>query len=296
MPESLEMQLANLSGEEMVTALGLSGAPAWVRRAGRAVFAVPSWPLGRVLARFDQRTGEAGIDTAARETLAGLGARWTATNPPPSRGPLLAVSNHPGAYDALALMAAIGRRDLLIVAADRRFLRALPHVSGQLLFVPLDSDQTPEVTARTASVRRALRHLRGGGALLHFPAGRIEPDPAFLGAAEEPLAPWHPSTGALVRVTAAAGGHVVTIVVSGVHSARAKRLLVTRLAERRGITTLAPLLQVSLPGFNDIDVRVDISPARTASTLLSVDGNDDDAAIARRLRGEAAERVREART
>src|SRR5690348_380172 len=125
MADSLEMTLAHLSGEEMVDALGLGRAPAWVRRVGRAAFSAPSWPMARVLARFDRRVSEVGMDTAAREALATFGARWTVDRPPPVRGALLAVSNHPGAYDALALMAAIGRRDLMIVAAERRFLRAL---------------------------------------------------------------------------------------------------------------------------------------------------------------------------
>ncbi|AUX35053.1 uncharacterized protein SOCE836_072410 [Sorangium cellulosum] len=207
MAEPLARELAMLSGEEMVAALGLGGAPAWVRRAGRAAFAVPSWPLGRALARFDRRAGEAGIHVAAREALSGFGARWTADAAPPSRGALLVVSNHPGAYDALALMAAIGRGDLMIVAAERRFLRALPHVSERLLFVPIDGGGGGrELAARTAGVRRALRHLRGGGALLHFPAGRIEADPAFAGDGDAPLGAWHPSAGALLRAAAAAGG------------------------------------------------------------------------------------------
>ncbi|WP_437522619.1 1-acyl-sn-glycerol-3-phosphate acyltransferase [Sorangium sp. So ce726] len=286
MTEPLERELANLSGAEMVAALGLGGAPAWVRRAGRAAFAVPSWPLGRVLARFDRRTGEAGLHVAAREALAGFGARWTADAAPPSRGALLVVSNHPGAYDALALMAALGREDLMIVAADRRFLRALPHVSRRLLFVPIDEGGALALAARSAGVRRALRHLRRGGALLHFPAGRIEADPAFAGKGDALLAEWQPSTGALLRAAAAAGGRAVVAIVSGVHSPRAKRLAITRWAERRGITTLAPLLQAALPGFGDVDVRVRLGEARDAAEVAR--GARDDAALTRRLKDEAA--------
>ncbi|WP_438032138.1 1-acyl-sn-glycerol-3-phosphate acyltransferase [Sorangium sp. So ce204] len=286
MTEPLERELANLSGAEMVAALGLGGAPAWVRRAGRAAFAVPSWPLGRALARFDRRTGEAGLQVAAREALAGLGARWTAGAAPPSRGALLVVSNHPGAYDALALMAALGREDLMIVAADRRFLRALPHVSRRLLFVPIDEGGALALAARSAGVRRALRHLRRGGALLHFPAGRIEADPAFAGEGDALLAAWHPSAGVLLRAAAAAGGRAAVAIVSGVHSPRAKRLAITRWAERRGITTLAPLLQAALPGFGDVEVRVRLGEARDAAEVAR--GVRDDAALTRRLKDEAA--------
>ncbi|WP_437708823.1 1-acyl-sn-glycerol-3-phosphate acyltransferase [Sorangium sp. So ce448] len=286
MTEPLERELANLSGAEMVAALGLDGAPAWVRRAGRAAFAVPSWPLGRVLARFDRRTGEAGLHVAAREALAGFGARWTADAAPPSRGALLVVSNHPGAYDALALMAALGREDLMIVAAERRFLRALPHVSRRLLFVPIDEGGAIALAARSAGVRRALRHLRRGGALLHFPAGRIEADPAFAGQGDALLAAWQPSAGALLRAAAAAGGRAAVAIVSGVHSPRAKRLAITRWAERRGITTLAPLLQAALPGFDDVEVRVRLGEARDAAEVAR--GARDDAALTRRLKDDAA--------
>ena len=287
MTEPLERELANLSGAEMVAALGLGGAPAWVRRAVRAAFAVPSWPLGRVLARFDRRTGEAGLHVAAREALAGFGARWAADAAPPSRGALLVVSNHPGAYDALALMAALGREDLMIVAAERRFLRALPHVSRRLLFVPIDEGGGARaLAARSAGVRRALRHLRRGGALLHFPAGRIEADPAFAGDGDALLGEWQPSAGTLLRAAAAAGGRAAVAVVSGVHSPRAKRLAITRWAERRGITTLAPLLQAALPGFDDVDVRVRLGEARDVAEAAR--GADDDAALTRRLKDEAA--------
>lgn len=286
MADPLARELADLSGEEMVAALGLGAAPAWVRRAGRAAFAVPSRPVGRALARFDRRIGEVGLPAAAREALAGFGARWAVERPAPRRGALLVLSNHPGAYDALALFASLDRADLMIVAAERRFLRALPNASQRLVFVPIDAGGGREILARTAGVRRAARHLRGGGAILHFPAGRIEPDPAFLGPGEEPLAPWHPSAGSLLRAAAAAGGSVVVAAVSGVHSPRAKRLLVTRLAERRGITTLAPLLQMVVPGLRGVDVRVRLGEAREAEALSS--GSSDDAELTRRLRAEAA--------
>ncbi|WP_437775242.1 hypothetical protein [Sorangium sp. So ce1097] len=74
-------------------------------------------------------------------------------------------------------------------------------------------------------------------------------------------------------------------VVSGVHSPRAKRLAVTRWAERRGITTLAPLLQVALPGSHDVEARVRLGEAREAAALANT---GDDAEITRRLQDEAA--------
>jgi hypothetical protein len=247
----------------------------------RAVFSTVSVPMARVLARFDARIDSLGLSRAAAATLADLGATFrTEGPPPPAHGPLLVVSNHPGAYDALCLVAALGRDDAAIVASDRVFLRALPALARHLVFVP---EAAPLVLERARGLRRALRRLEGGGAIVHFGAGRIEPDPAFpLPIGVEALAPWPPGTGALVRGAATANGPVVAALVAGVHSARAKRLRVIRLAERRGLTTLAPLLQVSLRRYRRVDATVRFAPPESARHLAAA-GDDD--AITAVLRG-----------
>ena len=56
-------------------------------------------------------------------------------------------------------------------------------------------------------------------------------------------------------------------IAEGVHSARAKRLFVTRIAERRGLTTLAPLLQVALPTYHDVRARVRFSAPVRAEAI-----------------------------
>ncbi len=256
----------------MVAALGLARAPLLVRAAARAGLCLVSAPLGRLLARFEARIPYGGIAEAAAATLAELGTTWTSSAPVPASGALLVVSNHPGAYDALLLLAAIGRRDIAIIASDRPFLRALPELARHLIFVPAP----PAVSRRFVGARQALRHLRRGGALLHFGAGRIEPDPAFASrAGPAPLGPWTAGVGALVRGTAMAGGVVTVAIAEAVHSARAKRLFVNRLAERRGVTTLAPLFQVALPAYRDVRARVLLSCAVDAS-VLALAGTDAD--------------------
>lgn len=295
-----ENELALLSADEIAPALGLSRAPPWAQDLVKRGLSMPSRPLARVLARLDRRVGEVGLPSAAEEALRALGVQVQASGldgagrrsinaPIPASGPMLVVANHPGAYDALALMASLGRRDLMIIAADRRFLRALPGLAPHLLFVPIEPGNV-RALARVAAMRRAARHLGEGGALLHFPAGRIEPDPAFLKPNEEPLATWHPGTGALVRAAASQGGRVAAAIVSGVHSPRAKALFVTKLAERRGITTIAPILQAALPGFRDVVVRVRVSAPRLAAELLSLGveaRQGGEAAITERVRREA---------
>lgn len=276
----LERVLARLSADELVAAIGLKSAPAAARALARAAFTAVSVPLGRALAQFDSRIETSGVSAAAARMLDNLEARWSCLGErPPARGPLLVVANHPGAYDALVLLAALDRDDVAIVASDRTFLRALPRLRRHLVFVP----EAPSGTAmgRAIGLRRALAHVARGGAVLHFGAGRIEPDPEFLDGRTEPLARWRSGTGALVRGAIRCSGAVVPALVAGVHSPRAKRLLVTRVAERHGLTTLAPLLQVAVPGYRDVDAIVRFGKPIGVRRLA---GESDDARIAASVR------------
>jgi hypothetical protein len=265
----------------MLAALGLDLADGFVRRLFRGAFHLASTRLGRVLARFDRLVARDGACIAAAATLDELGVAWKRQGDVPKRGSALVVSNHPGAYDALLLVASIDRTDVVIVAADRPFLRALPELAKKLILI---SDTT---ASRAAGARRAHRHLARGGALVHFGAGVIEPDPAFAThAVTSPLAMWRSGAGMLVRSAARAGGSVTTAIVSGVHSPRAKALLVTRLCEQRGVTTMAPLLQVALPGCRDVFAQVCFGDAVDAALLANGDG---DESIAGNLRASALE-------
>ncbi len=281
--KDLERVLASLSADELVAAMGLKNAPGPVRRAARAAFTAVSVPLGRALARFDSGIETGGVSAAAARMLEDLGARWTRLGErPPAHGPLLVVANHPGAYDALVLLAALGRDDVAIVAADRTFLRAMPRLRQHLVFVP----EAPSGAAmrRAVGLRRALAHMARGGTVLHFGAGLIEPDPAFLAGGTAPLAPWQPGTGALARGAIQCAGAIVPALVAGVHSPRAKGLFVTRLAERHGLTTLAPLLQVAVPRYRDVEAVVRFGAA-IAIPLRA--GASDDATVAARVREDA---------
>ena len=254
--------LARLSADEMVSALKLATAPAFAQAAARAAFLRASVPLAQVLARFDARIAALGVTRAAADALGDLSAtcRRVGHAPPPT-GPLLVVANHPGAYDTIALLSAIGRDDVAIIASDRAFLRALPALARHLFLVP-DGESASACHGRARGLLGARRHLAAGHAVLHFGAGRIEPDPAFYSPADgEILAPWSRGTGALVRGAAAVGGSITLALVEGVHSAAAKRLWVTRFAERRGVTTLATILQVAVRRYRRVDVAIRFAPA-----------------------------------
>lgn len=252
-------ELAALSASEMVAALGAGHAPALLRRGLTLPFLAASRTLGRKLARFDVDVAAHGLPGAAQRALRAFDITLT-TSGSIGAGPHLVLANHPGAWDALALMSALGRRDLRILAADRRFLRALPQVAAHLCFVGDDAG------ARAGALKRAVSQLRAGGVLLHFPAGRIEPDADFEPDGSRLLLDWQPGVGTLVRACLRQHGRVVVAGVRGVHSPRAKRWLVNRLAERRGITTLSPLLQI-VGGLKDVVTRVRLEEVTLAGNL-----------------------------
>ena len=93
----------------------------------------------------------------------------------PSQGPLLIIANHPASYDALLISAFVHRPDYKIIIGKIPIYDYLPNVSRHAIFAPPKTD----ANGRMTTLRRSLRHLRDGGALLIFPRGDIEPDPAL---------------------------------------------------------------------------------------------------------------------
>lgn len=265
----LAEQLARLSADEMVSALGLRRGSAALRRGLGLPFFALSRELGRTLAGMDRDIDARGLPEAARRALLRFGVELRVSGAAPPPGACLVLANHPGAYDALALMAALERADLLILAADRVFLRALPRLSERLVFV----GETP--TERAGALKRAVSCLRRGGAVLHFPAGRIEPDAAFDTERARLLEPWQPGVSTLLRAARQHDASVVVAGVRGVHSPRAKAWALNRWAERQGVTTLCPLLQL-VGKLKDVVTRVQLD---------AVTSTDDEAALRERLRG-----------
>jgi len=167
----------------------------------------------------------------------------------PHHGPVLIVANHPGLCDTTALFAAIDRPDLRVLAAWRPFLHALPHTSRYLLYV--DDTQHKRVSA----VRAVARHLRGGGAVLTFPGGQIEPDPYVQSGAAEALDRWNESVAVFARF--APDAIVVPAIVSGVVSPAALHHPLTRIRRHpRDQQWLAGLLQLQFRSLQQGTVRV----------------------------------------
>ena len=153
---------------------------------------------------FDSMAGALGLADAARRTER-LYVRevcvFGADSSTPSAGQrhlpdsaFLALSNHPGMTDTLALFAALNRNDLKIIALNRPFLLSLPNISKQLFYV------TDNPADRVSLVRHVSAHLRNGGSILTFPAGHNEPDPEVYDGAIDSLQSWTDSVGIFIRI------------------------------------------------------------------------------------------------
>ncbi|MGD1979753.1 MAG: 1-acyl-sn-glycerol-3-phosphate acyltransferase [Akkermansiaceae bacterium] len=90
----------------------------------------------------------------------------------PSKGPVVVVANHShGGADALALMAVMGdlRKDFLAMA--NREVTLLEGVLGRV--IPVSLLESEKRGANPAGLRATIKHVRAGGALGIFPAGRV---------------------------------------------------------------------------------------------------------------------------
>jgi hypothetical protein len=231
------------------------------RRVAELVVALPAAALARSLVALDGDLAGDSLRLAALTALRRFGVEPVlgAGGAAMRQGPLLVVANHPGLFDALALFAAVDRDDLATLAARRPLFEVLPNLRRRLLAIDPGA-------AGGLAVRTALRHLRGGGAILHFPAGGIEPDPRVAPRGTPLLRPWQPGLDVLLAAAARAcpSLRVVAALVSGVISPRA--LATARVLGRsEGLTdALVPLIQLTLPGFGDSAVRVRFGPVEPA--------------------------------
>jgi putative hemolysin len=115
----------------------------------------------------------------------------------PRSGPLVVVANHPfGGADALALLTLCMRvrKDTRILAnAEMSGIKALAEA-----LIPLHILGDPGSERRNvAALRDGLRHLRGGGLLVVFPAGAVSHWQWKSGRVEDP--PWPNHAARLIR-------------------------------------------------------------------------------------------------
>jgi 1-acyl-sn-glycerol-3-phosphate acyltransferase len=208
------LSLAKILVDELVAAFGLPRTPFF-----RGLF----WFLfRRILTRFtalgvtfDRTTGDEGLPQGCTWALSRFSVQVAARGSEhiPAAGPLLVVSNHPGAYDAFAIFSQLVRRDIRWVSTEIPFLDNLPHVRPHVIFA-----SRTDARSRMAALRSAINHLKGGGVLLYFGAGHRDPDPSVYPGAAEEIDNWLPGIDFFFRHVP--GLQMLPTIVSGVVSPR----------------------------------------------------------------------------
>jgi 1-acyl-sn-glycerol-3-phosphate acyltransferase len=262
--------LTRINIQDLLAAWGLGGA-----RRGRQVLDWLCTPAARQFAReiivYDDAVGADGLQSGSAWMVERVVQRLEVTGQAhiPATGPALVLANHPGLMDTIALLASLPRPDLRIIAADRPFLRALRHINGYLIYVPEQAE------GRMNVVREATKHLRQGGAILTFPAGQIEPDPATMPGALESLPGWNESIAVFAKL--APQTRIVPALVSGVITSAALRHPLARVRRTQKdrewlAATLQIILQRFLRAYKPACVRVAYGEPLLAADLIERGG------------------------
>ena len=150
---------------------------------------------------------------------------------------------------------------------ERPFLQALPALTCYLIYVPEQSQGRMQV------MRSMLGVLRGGGAILTFPAGGIEPDPAVIPGAVDSLNTWSESIAIPVRMVPEL--NIVVAVVSHVLAPQATYHPLTRLRrqkkdrERLG-ATIQLVVHTLFPRTWPVVTEITFTPPLTGASLVTL--------------------------
>lgn len=233
----------------------------------RLIFKGAAQKFSRQMLDFDDAVGRFGLAEGGRRTIRRYVRSLRIYSEPLPATPILALSNHPGMVDTLALFAALNRPDLKIIAVDRPFLKALPHTSEKLFYV------TDDPSARMALVRQVSSHLRSGGAALTFPAGQIEPDANVYPGALDALSGWTDSVGVFVRMAPETA--ILPVLARGVIWGKTAKHFLIRVKktkeEREKLAAALQLLAHVVWDKKPLDVTVQIGKPITIAGLGSKD-------------------------
>jgi len=269
----LEM-LTEINLDDLVVSFGWENRPE-LARAVRRIFKSLTRKFASQMLDFDDAVGEVGLVEAARRSQRRYVRSVRVFSPPLPDGPFLALSNHPGTVDTLALFSALNRNDLKIIAVDRPFLKSLHNVSERLFYV------TDDPGTRMTLIRQVSGHLRSGGAALTFPAGEIEPDPNVYPGALESLQNWTDSVGIFLRMAPETA--ILPVLVRGVlWNKTANHPLSYVKKTRKERETLAAAFQFLVQILWDrkpLDVTVQVGHPITVAELGSKDTQDIHQAV-----------------
>jgi putative hemolysin len=270
--------LTQINLDDLISALGIQNHRI-LTQITRFLFHSTARKFAKQMIEFDSLTGKSGLVQAARSTerLYVRDVRVFGADPSTLKervqagsgqcllpdSAFLALSNHPGMTDTLALFTALNRDDLKIIALNRPFLLSLPNLSQRLFYV------TENPAERVALVRHVSAHLRNGGSILTFPAGHNEPDPDTYDGALDSLQSWTDSVGVFIRL--APQTPIVPILVRNVVWKRMAHSPITRIkrtrAERELLVVALQLLMMVIFDIKPVTVQIQIGRPITANDL-----------------------------
>jgi hypothetical protein len=221
----------------------------------------------RLAVDFDREAGQRGFASASRMTLPFFveDTKVIQNVSIPEEGPLIIACNHPGSIDSLVISAQFRRPDIKLIARDMSFLRRLPGIHACMIY------STRDMVHRATVLRQALTHIEGGGALLLFASGRLDPDPFTMSGAIRAIDNWtHSASFFLKRVPHA---RIVYAFASGIIGSRwlahpLARLRKTTWDQQFTAELLQTAAQALAPGKYRIKPKVSISKPFTFNELV----------------------------
>jgi hypothetical protein len=180
--------------DEIIAAFGFSK-KGWARRMLAPLFWLPANHFAQLVSDIDAVAAESGLPAATKVMLSKFidNIQVAGSDRLPLTGPLLIASNHPGAYDILALLSNIPRRDIKVVVSDVPLIQSLPSIDRHMIYTPAG------IGPRMSAVRKLIRHLQEGGVGLIFPSGKVDPDPQISEEGENRLKDWSASLDLILR-------------------------------------------------------------------------------------------------
>ncbi len=204
LPPKAEMDLISILGTRF---------PAWLRWSAEPAGKLLRLGTLSAVAKASGADGEAEGFFSRVLGVMGLRYQVQGNEEIPDDGPLIIVANHPfGAPEAIALADWLvkSRPDLKILA--NHLLGTYPALARWV--IPVDPFGLQSSAARNLGpLKAALRHLRGNGALLIFPAGEVSAFHPNSGAVTDKK--WTSHLGTLVR---ASGAQVLPVFFPGSNS------------------------------------------------------------------------------
>jgi hypothetical protein len=224
--------------DEIIKSVGLPCTPFW-RKVFSPIFWLPTDRLSRFGSNFDELVAKSGFNKAIKKALTFFvgDVEVHSEKKIPKNGPLLVVSNHPGTYDAVVIAANLPRDDVKIVSSRIPFIQKMRSANRHFLFATRDTYK------RMIVIKRAIRHLKNGGAILIFPSGHIDPEPAFMPGAMKELETW--SHVLEIFLNKVPETYIQVVIVSNVLSQKYIRNPLTRLRKHwRDRQRVAEFIQV----------------------------------------------------